>query len=276
MAPVPTTLRYRRLVSIGLAANAINLSTSAAMGHRVQVSMSAADINAFFYWTREVGSPRAIGHFSGTATDSEGKTFAEELNASLSTPYTDMDAVAEKLNFNSSVLDSSADPRLRAAGGAISANDLVVAYVLFKCYGSSTYVTSDVVYNLEDAQNMLTNEQVSSAIVANLVADDASGAGYYVDNMFTNLLAADPMRFFDASGKQVAGLFETNADASGQGSWNLVAGDKLELPVEFAFTAQVTTASVIDSAGELSGNTDKTVVLEAGDKFNVRLQIIVS
>jgi hypothetical protein len=275
MAPVPTTLRYRRLVSIGLAANAINLSTSAAMGHRVQVSMSAADINAFFYWSREVGSPRAIGHFSESATNADGNTFAQELNASLATPYTDMDAVADQLNFNSSVLDSSADPRLRGSG-VISANDLVVAYVLFKCYGSSTYVTSDVVYNLEDAQNMLTNEQVSGAIVTNLAADDLSGAGYYVDNMFTNLLAADPMRFFDASGKQVAGLFETNADASGSGSWNLVAGDKLELPMEFAFTAQVTTASVIDSAGDLSGNTDKTVVLEAGDKFNVRLQIIVS
>ena len=275
MAPVPTTLRYRRLVSIGLAANAINLSTSAAMGHRVLFNMSAADANAFFYWTRDVGSPRAIGHFSSTAVDADENTLEQELAVSLGTPYTDMDAVAEKLNFNSSVLDSSADARLRN-NGQISANDLVMSYVLFKCYGSSTYVTNDVVYNLEDAQNMLTNEAVASAIVTSLAADDASGAGYYVDNMFTNLLAADPMRFFDASGKQVAGLFETNADASGSGSWNLVAGDKLEFPLEFAFTAPVTTSSVQDNAGELSGNTDKTTVLEAGDKFNVRLQILVN
>ena len=270
--PTPTTLRYRRLVSIGLAANAINLSTSAAMGHRVQVSMSAATANQYFNWSREAGAPRAVGHFASTAGI---ESFSADLQACLSTPYVDMDAVAQQLNFNSSVLDSSADPRLRASG-AISVNDLVVAYVLFKCYGSSTYVTSDVVYNLEDAQNMLTNEQVASSITSHLVADDASGAGSYVDNMFTNLLAADPMRYFDASGKQVAGLFEVNADVSGTGSWNLVAGDKIEIPLEFAFTAEVTTASVIDSAQELSGNTDKTTVLNAGDKFNIRLQIIMA
>ena len=273
--PTPTTLRYRRLVSIGLAETAINLSTSAAMGHRVQVSMSADAANSFFSWTRDIGAARAVGHFSASATDSESNTFSQELEACLSTPYVDMDAVAQQLNFNSSVLDSTADPRLRATG-AISANDLVVAYVLFKCYGSSTYVTNDVVYNLEDAQNMLTNNQVASAISANLAADDASGAGYYVDNMFTNLLAADPMRFFDASGKQVPGLFEVNADVSGTGSWNLVAGDKLEFPLEFAFSAEVTTASVIDSAEELSGNTNKSTVLKAGDKFNIRLQVIIT
>jgi hypothetical protein len=275
MAPVPTTLRYRRLVSVGLANQAINLSTAKAMGHRVLFDMSAESANAFFYWTRLSGSARAVGHFSATAADASGNTMEDVLVANLGESFTDVDADGDRLNFNSAVLDSNSDPRLRK-DGVSSANDLVMAYILFKAYGSSTYVTSDVVYNLEDAQNMVTNEEVAGAIVTSLTAEDVSGVGYYIDNMFTSLLASDPMRFFDASGKQVVGLFETNADADASGSWMLVANDKIEIPIEFEFTAPVTTSSVIDNSGELSGNTNKTTVIETGDKFQLRLQINIT
>ena len=270
-----TTLRYRRLVSIGLASNAINLSTSSAMGHRVQIPMSIADMNSFFTWSRQAGTPRAVGHFNPSGAGSGAPSFLVSLASSLGLNYTDMDGLVSGLNFASSALEAGDDSRLRP-GGVPSVNDWVMAYVLFKCFGKSSYLTADDVYNLEDAQNMVGNFDVANAIQTSLQQSDASGVGNYVDNMFTNLLAADPMRFFDASGKQMAGLFETNADATGSGSWNFVANDIMEIPLQITFTAPVTLNSVRDTAGELSGNTAPSLIVKAGDSFNIRLQLVAS
>ena len=266
---IPTTLRYKRLVQVGLASNTINLSTSAAMGHRVQVTMPVNELNSFFYWQRLAGSPRAEGHFNTTG-------FVASMNATLAGVYSDLDSVYTGLSFTSSSLNSAIDPRLRN-GPDECANDLVVAYVLFKCFGSTAATTLDVVYNLEDALNMVTNNTVSSAINASLLDDEAASTltnPGIIDSMFTHLLAAEPKRFFDASGKQVPYLFETNADVSGTGSWNLIQGDIIEIPIQFTFTAPVTLNSVRDTAGELSGNTDPTVIMKVGDTFNVRLQVV--
>jgi hypothetical protein len=269
-----TTLRYRRVTTVGLASNAINLSSSGAMGHRVQVPMSVADLNSFFRWARYPGAPRAIGHFNAAGASAVGgPTFLNSLEASLGLSFNDMDGNLTGLSFKSSVLDSAADSRLRS-DGAITANDWVMAYVLFKCFGSSSYVTNDVIYNLEDAQNMLTNQGVASAVESSLQVDEAVGVGGYIDNMFTNLLAADPMRFFDASGRQPSGLFETNADVSGVGSWNIVLNDVIEIPLQFTFAAPVTVNSVGNTAGELSGNTEPTLMVPAGETFNIRLQLV--
>ena len=269
-----TTLRYRRVTTVGLASNAINLSSSGAMGHRVQVPMSVADLNSFFRWARYPGAPRAIGHFNAAGASAVGgPTFLNALQVSLGLSFNDMDANVSGLNFKSSILDSSADSRLRS-DGAITTNDWVMAYVLFKCFGSSSYVTNDVIYNLEDAHNMLTNYGVASAVESSLQVDEATGAGGYVDTMFTTLMAADPMRFFDASGRQPSGLFETNADISGVGSWNIVLNDVIEIPLQFTFAAPVTVNSARDTAGELSGNTDPTVIVKAGETFNIRLQLV--
>lgn len=264
-----TTLRYRRMISVGLASNAINLSSSGAMGHRVVVPMSVDDLNSFFYWNRLPGAPRAVGHFNAAGA-AGGSTFAAALEESLGVSFTDADSNVSALSFSSSALPD--DARVRASGD-VTANDLVMAYILFKCFGTSSYVTTDVIYNLEDAQNMLTNSGVANAIQSSLEASDASGAGCFVDAMFTNLLASDPMRFFDASGRQVSGLFETNPDASGVGTWKLGINDKIEIPLEFTFTAPVTLNSVGNTAGELSGNTDPTTILSAGHTFTIRLQL---
>ena len=101
-----TTLRYRRLVNIGLASNAINLSSATAMGHRVQIPMSVTDLNSFFCWARYPGAPRAIGHFNPAgASASGGLTFVDSLAASLRMAYNDVDGSVSSLSFTSSVLD---------------------------------------------------------------------------------------------------------------------------------------------------------------------------
>ncbi len=106
-----------------------------------------------------------------------------------------------------------------------------------------------------------------------------------VDQMFRDLLAADPGRFFDASGVQVTGLFETNADASGNGTWLIAAGDILELKLEFAFTAQVSRRVVrsqqqpLDAVGGAESPPEEVVeevIIASGDKFKVRLQLVAT
>lgn len=268
------TLRYRRVTTVGLASNAINLSSSSAMGHRITVPMSVDDMNSFFYWLRYPGAPRAIGHFNAAgASSAGGPTFLSSMQKSLGFTYTDTDGTLTGLNFSSSALNSMEDGRLRSFG-AISVNDWIMAYVLFKCFGSSSYSTEGVVYNLEDAHNMISNGSAAASIQTSLLFDENVGIGGYIDNMFTTLMASDPMRFFDASGRQPSGLFETNTDASGIGSWNFVLNDKIEIPIQFTFSAPVTVSGVQDTAGELSGNTAPTVIVNTGDTFNIRLQIL--
>jgi len=76
-----------------------------------------------------------------------------------------------------------------------------------------------------------------------------------VDAMFRNLLGLDPLRFFDSSGVQIKGLFEVNTDISGAGSWHLVDGDRIEIPLNFVFKAPVNVLSVQDSIRNPSSST---------------------
>jgi hypothetical protein len=124
---------------------------------------------------------------------------------------------------------------------------------------------------LTDAQDMLTNENFTSSILASFNNEetlsnnpgDDKGA---IDAMFRDLLAADPSRFFRANGTQIPGLFETNADTESRGSWMFVENDNLELRVQFKFQEPVTTRSTTDD--EVS-----TVVIPAGSTFLIRLQL---
>lgn len=235
--------------------------------------MSVTLMNSFFYWTRIKGFCRPIGHFNALgASPIGGPSFIDAISASLGASYKDIDGAITGLNFTSAVLDSEADARLRQ-NGVISANDLVMAYVLFKCYGSSAFVTHDVVYNLEDVYNMLPTPKLANCIQLSLLLDEAIGPGSYVDSMFSHLIAEDPMRFFDASGRQVPGLFERNPDATGCGTWKFVVNDKVELPIQLRFTAPVTISSIIDDDSGPAGCTSKTVMVNAGDTFNLRLQL---
>lgn len=277
-----SVLRYRKLVTTDLANQAVNLAESGTMGHRVQIPMSVDDMNSFFVWDRPAGSDRAVGHFiESTATNLK---FDDMMIASLSRVYTDVDGVTNGLNYSSAVLDANTDTRVRK-DGSVSANDIVMSYLLYKCYGSSAAPTASIIYNLEDAQQMLSNGGLTLAIHNSLSAEEAlsTSAGVdkgAVDAMFRDLLAADPMRFFDATGKQIAGLFETNADSDSTGSWGFVENDKIEIRVQFNFTNAVTRRGVQDPAQAMVSaanleNVD-TVVIPAGSKFIIRLQIVAT
>ena len=271
-----SVLRYRKLVTTDLANQAVNLAESGTMGHRVQIPMSVDDLNSFFVWDRPAGTQRAVGHF--VATTSTGVKFDDIMINSLSKVYTDVDGVTNGLNFSSAILDANTDSRLRLNGN-VSANDIVMSYLLYKCYGSSAAPTMSVVYNLEDAQQMLSNGTLTMAIHNSLSTEEAlstsaSADKGSVDAMFRDLLAADPMRFFDATGKQISGLFETNVDVSSTGNWNFVQNDKIEMRVQFNFTNAVTRRGVQDPA--LGGDEVDNVIIAAGSKFTIRLQIVAT
>lgn len=277
-----SVLRYRKLVTTDLANQAVNLAESGTMGHRVQIPMSVDDLNEFFVWDRPAGTDRAVGHF--VAVSPSGLKFDDMMVNALSKVYTDIDGVTNGLNFSSAILDANADSRVRL-NGTVSANDIVMSYLLYKCYGSSSAPTMSVVYNLEDAQKMLSNGVLTLAIHNSLSSEEALSNAPGVDKgsvdaMFRDLLATDPMRFFDATGNQIPGLFETNVDVDSTGPWAFVENDKIEMRVQFNFTNAVTRRGVQDTTQGLSGpaateNVD-SVVIPAGSNFIIRLQIVAT
>lgn len=240
------------------------------MGHRVQIPISVDDLNRIFVWDRPAGSDRPVGHFNA-----ETIPFDTILSNSLSKIYTDIDGMTNGLNFSSAILDANNDSRVRK-GGNVLANDLVMCYVIYKCYGSSSAPTEGVVYNLQDAQDMLSNGALVSAIHTSMGNEEIltnnpgvdKGA---IDAMFRDLLAADPSRFFDAAGRQIPGLFETVADTNARGNWCFVENDKIEIAVQMRFVNAVTRQAV--GEGE---DTTQTVVIPAGSTFKIRLQLVAT
>jgi hypothetical protein len=225
--------------------------------------------------------------------------FATLLERVFQTVYTDIDGVAQGLNYSSTALDSTGDMKrdivnitndtytydVTGVGTAdspgpgthYSVNDLVMAFVLNKCFGSSSFDAWDIVYNLQDAFGMLTNSDLADAIEASLVEEEVKATANVtpvsgsligklpaaqspgddkgrVDEMFRSLLSMDPQRFYK-NGTQIAGLFETNTDAAGSGNWCLGVGDKIEIPVRLYFRAPVTVLSVVDNAKNPSSAT---------------------
>ena len=287
-------------MNLGLTAQAINFAQSAFMGHRVSFSVPVDFMNEYFRWTRAAGEVRPTGRFVMAPATNGGPSgmpgFSTLLQRSFQTAYSDLDGVAEGLNYSSTALDSTNDMKRDggitnntytytstgagvadspAPGTHYSVNDLVMAFVLNKCFGSSAYDTWDVVYNLEDAFGMLSNADLAAAIEASLQAEEDKAAGVVlpakslatqspgddkgrVDEMFRSLLSIDPQRFY-AGGKQIPGLFESNPDAAGSGNWCLGVGDKIEIPVRLYFRAPVTVLSVVDNVKNPSSATPDEV-----------------
>lgn len=266
----PTQLYYANVVDVDLEANAVNFADDLTQGHRVQISMAKDDMSKYLKWERAVGTDRPVGKFEDTASD-----FKATLNAAM-TAFTDLDAVSTGLSLSSGVLaDSSIVSN--------SVNDLVAQYILYKVYGSSSYDTKGTVFNIDDVKGMILNSDVSLAIDTSILANNARGGS--VDQMFRDLLASDPKRFFDPDGKQLPGLFETNTDAAGAGTWALTAGDILEIKVNFNFTAPVTRRVVradqqpLASGGGAITPAEESLeqeIIPAGHVFPVRLQIVLT
>ena len=276
-------IRYKKIVNTGLRSQTINFAESGAMGHRVGIKMNTDHMNRYFRWMRAKDEVSPTGHFFNdpSGTDLLGGAVPSFYNAillALQQGFTDQDGVATGLNFASQALEQSGDTKRNSAivnaGAAThySSNDLVMAYVLYKCYGSSSVDIADLIYNIEDAYGMLEDSTLSQNILVSLsgeeflaqqcvmpnvpVASQTPGANKgAVDAMFRNLLALDPIRYFDASGVQVKGLFETSTDVDASGSWNLLDGDRVEIPLNFVFKAPVNVLSVQDSIRNPSSST---------------------
>jgi len=320
-APDFVTIRYRKVVGLGLAFQAINFAQGEFMGHRVRLTVPVDYMNQYFFWERASGDYRPTGRFADAgheAFEMNGQedaeiedlpSFVQTLEWALGTDYTDVDGVADALNYSSDALDTYNDSKrdvdvlnyalptdLATGEGTATAtthygaNDLVMAYVLSKCFGSSAFDAQDIIYNLEDAFGMLTSKALAEAVRDSLKGEDdlaeavlaqeaepKLGQRGKVDDMFRALLAADPKRFF-LEGKQIPGLFETNyvgneEDASGDrvaaGNWCLKQGDIIEVPIKLFFTAPVTVLSVVDNPREPSSDSPanpETVIIkgEAG------------
>ena len=294
-APATVTLRYKKVVGLGLAFQAINLAQGEFMGHRVRLALPVDLMNEYFTWQRAAGEVRPTGRFTNDASGAD-QTFEELLTWALGSSMTDVDGVANGLNYSSEALDTYNDSKrdtaivnVDASGTTIpdkhySANDLVMAYVLFKCFGSSAFDAADIIYNLEDAFGMLSSAALAAAVKESLKLEDDEallvlaqteepklGNRGKVDEMFRALLAADPQRFMK-NGKQIDGLFETNAadasgnsDESGAGNWCLKVGDIIEVPIKLYFTAPVTVLSVTDEVRQPSSDSPanpETVVIK--------------
>ena len=275
------TIRYKKVVCWGLSPNVINFASAGTLGHRVCVSIPVDVMNAIFTWTRATGELSPTGRL--VANPSGGVSLSDALVTAMSNGFNDLDGVATALNYSSTALDMAGDlKRDPSVGGPLSsthygANDLVMAYLMFKCFGASAYDPTAIIYNVDDAFNMLSSEQLADAIVASLQAEEdlanacvqpngkAASAQLpgdnkgLVDAMFRGFLAADPLRYF-LNGVQLPGLFETNfvsgtADPSVGGNWCLTVGDKIEVPLQLVFRAEVNVLSVQDNVQNPSSNT---------------------
>jgi hypothetical protein len=254
----PQTLHYSTIVAVDMdQTNGVNLADAAEYGHRLIIDVSLQAMDEYLRWERVAGTDKP----SAVLGDSSG--VAAAIAAGISAGFDDIDGVTGELHFGSAVISAeNPDPRLRA-GGQVSANDIPLAFVLYKLYGSSTAATAGRVYNLEDAHGMLTNQTIIGALTSSFQAEE----GGALTTMFRDLLAANPQRFFDASGNGPPGLFETGTsqDISGSGGWGLVAGDTFEIRIRLVFKSQVTRRG--------ADGTGVQIVIAPNDFFYVRLQL---
>jgi hypothetical protein len=248
--------------------NDVNFADVEDYGHRVSIAVDKTKLNEIFQWSRATGAARpsaVIGTTSG---------FRSALIAALGTSHTDIDGVTGGLHFGSANLSLNVDARIRK-NGAISANDIPLAFVLYKLYGNSSVTTLGNIFNLQDAHDMVSNETVADAIIGSLETNE-SGA---VNVMFRDLLAADPHRFFDTSGVPVTGIFETTTDVSGSGSWNITDDDVIEVKTKLIFNSKVTRRGVAGNETNItltdgaSTQNNQQTVISPGDYFYIRLQL---
>ena len=279
--PTPQLLTYADVVEVDLASNNVNFADVEDYGHRVVVNVLRSGVNNFLGWERLVDTDRPKAKIL-TAGETD---FKAQIVAAIERGFIDVDGVTTGLHFGSTHLDTNnTDTRLRNSGANRSANDIPLCFILYKLYGKSTATTLGKIFNLEDAHNMLTNAAVADAITDSFkglfdATPNTTGTAASVDTMFRDLLAADPYRFFNAQGIPNAGIFETNADTAGSGSWNLTADDIIEVKLKLIFNSNITRRGVAGREHNLTAtDADATqenqqTVIEPNDFFYVRLQL---
>ena len=266
--PQAQLLQYRDIVLVDLAENAVNFADDLVQGHRVQVPIAADDLNTFFQWSRPAGQDRPVG------TVLYLSDFVECLLVSFSEGFLDLDAVSTGLSYTTGTLVNDTNT-------SNSMNDIVISYILYKVYGKSSYNTRGVVYNVEDAFQMLENSTVAIAIGASIFNNN--DRGQCIDTMFQVLLKTDPNRFFDSEGHQIPGLFEIHTDQDATGSWLFTAGDCIEIKLQFTFQEPVTRRVVradqqpLTEQGIVFGEQAvEQVIIPKDATFAIRLQLVAT
>jgi len=252
MPTIPSIIRYRKVVNWGLTPQAINFAQSSFMGHRVCFNVPVDFMNEYFTWTRYSRELRPTGRFVNDISQviANAPTFQTLIERCLGAEYSDIDGVAQGLNYSSDALDTVEDVKrdicvnnyiwdytplvANPPSAPIStlttthygANDFVMAFVLNKCFGSSSFDAYEIVYNLEDGFGMLTSAQLAAVITESLQEEEDKATAQVlpikevdnqnpgddkgqVDAMFRSLLSMDTQRFYK-QGYQIQGLFETN------------------------------------------------------------------
>jgi len=256
-----TTLLFAPKVELDLSSNEVNLTTAVSAGHRIEVNISKALMNSSFTWARALNSK------APTATYAAAGEFMNTIGAALAS-VNDIDGVSGGLDLTTSSLCN--DPRL----AALDAGDrLLASYILYKGYGKSAFDTSGLLLNTEDLSGMLSQTQLVLAIDQAFIDGNTEPAVKSdIQAMFEDLLVADPLRFFDASGNQIPGLFETNVDVAGSGNWNFTDGDKIQVKVELKFKADVN----VQGVDVLDNGAGSQTAIKTDDVFAFRLQLTVS
>jgi len=254
----PVTMRFRKIVTSGLSKNVIRFATAASFGHRVSVDVKVSQLAGIFSWSRAANTsvPKSVLNSKSTLT-----TLIKNL---LTTTYTDKDANVNGLDFSSSVLTAmqNATPSgaVRAVKGTGSANDLVMAYVLFRCFGKTDYSEISQIYNLADAYNMVVDSDLADAIGNSMDTNPTE-----VESFLQEQLKYDTSRYI--SGNTLPnGMFDSNS-ATGEnqgftGDMVWVEGDIIEIPVRLVFTAPVSVANTSDDVVYSSGAKSETNVIE--------------
>jgi hypothetical protein len=101
--PEFATMRYKKVVGLGLRFQAINFAQADFMGHRVRFNVPVDYMNQYFFWVRASGDYRPTGRFLdagrslATPAIANLPSFADFLEWSLGTECTDIDEIDEVL-----------------------------------------------------------------------------------------------------------------------------------------------------------------------------------
>jgi hypothetical protein len=268
----PTKLEYRDLITVNMDQNNdVNIADVDNYGHRIQIPVGRSLFNLYFRWRREIGQDRPRAKL--TTSQIIEKTFKTVLIDGFNTSVVDIDGVSGGLHFGTANLSLNTDPRLRK-DGLVSANDIPMAFIMYKLYGNSAFQTKGFILNLEDAYDMLTSEGLVNAIMNSFKANE----GTALDMMFRDLLAQDPKRFFNSNGVSDPRIFENSTDEAGEGSWKLSTNDIIEIKTKIIFHSKITKRGV-GGREHLLSNTNSAEnqqdIIVPDDFFYVRLQLKV-
>jgi hypothetical protein len=249
----------------------VNFADIGDYGHRVQIPIGKSLFNLFFRWSRNVGQDRP--HAKITTSQVIENTFKTVLVNAFNTSYTDIDGVTNKLHFGTSNLSTNTDPRLRK-DGLVSANDIPMAFILYKVYGNSAVQTKNNILNLEDAYDMLSSVDLAETIMNSFKTNEATS----LDQMFRDLLSQDPKRFFTTAGVSEPNLFERSTDLAGEGSWKLAVNDIIEIRTKLIFNSKITKRGVAGREhllSDINSAENQQDIIIPDDFFYIRLQLKV-